>query len=195
MPRRNGAMTMSQRSHSAAPSESYRTNNMHRRGSLSPPEDVYQDYSALPVHQQYSNRFQSRSATATPTGSPKKRQLPQIPPAANRSVMRDRLTQDFDERSGGRFSRYRTRQTHHTHHQATYRSTGMGGWERHYTGLSDSDLTMHSVETRLRPRHSMSPDKDFLGDFGDSDMESVVSVTSSAFSTQSERPRGSRGIR
>lgn len=47
----------------------------------------------------------------------------------------------------------------------------------------------------MRPRHSLSPDKDFMGDFGDSDMESVVSVTSSAFSTQSERPRGSKGLR
>lgn len=206
---------MNQRSHSAAPSESYRTSNIHRRGSLSPTDDLYQDYtSALPVHQQYSNRFQSRSATATPTGSPKKRQLPQIPgqsstggSSSRSAVLRDRLTQDFDERGGiggnsggggnggGRFSRYRTRQPHHhPHHTQTYRSTGMGGWERHYAGLSDSDLTMHSLETRLRPRHSMSPDKDFMGDFGDSDMESVVSVTSSAFSTQSERPRGSRGI-
>lgn len=69
------------------------------------------------------------------------------------------------------------------------------GWERHYTGLSDSDLTTHAAESRSRPRHSLSPDKDFMGDFGDSDMESVVSVTSSAFSTQSERPRGSRGLR
>lgn len=92
-----------------------------------------------------------------------------------------------------------------------YRSTGQGGWfeeihflrffqrflvlgwERHYSGLSDSDLT--NAETRLRPRNSLSPDKDFMGDFGDSDMESVVSVTSSAFSTQSERPRGSKGLR
>jgi regulating synaptic membrane exocytosis protein 2 len=67
------------------------------------------------------------------------------------------------------------------------------GWERHYSGLSDSNLT--NAETRLRPRNSLSPDKDFMGDFGDSDMESVVSVTSSAFSTQSERPRGSKGLR
>lgn len=66
------------------------------------------------------------------------------------------------------------------------------GWERHYSGLSDSDLT--NAEARSRPRASLSPDKDFIGDFGDSDMESVVSVTSSAFSTQSERPRGSKGL-
>ncbi|XP_055680238.1 regulating synaptic membrane exocytosis protein 2 isoform X6 [Lutzomyia longipalpis] len=170
--RRNGAAAMSQRSHSAAPSENYRSGSP-RRGSISPPDD--------------------RSATATPTGSPKKRQLPQVPQASRNAIIRERLAQDFEERpGGGRFARHRVR--HSQHHQQTYRSTGMGGWERHYTGLSDSDLAMHSMEPRLRPRHSLSPDKDFMGDFGDSDMESVVSVTSSAFSTQSERPRGSRGL-
>ncbi|XP_059618331.1 regulating synaptic membrane exocytosis protein 2 isoform X2 [Phlebotomus argentipes] len=170
--RRNGSVAMSQRSHSAAPSENYRSGSP-RRGSLSPPDD--------------------RSATATPTGSPKKRQLPQVPQGSRNAAIRERLAQDFEDRpGGGRFARHRVR--HGQHHQQTYRSTGMGGWERHYTGLSDSDLAMHSMEPRLRPRHSLSPDKDFMGDFGDSDMESVVSVTSSAFSTQSERPRGSRGL-
>ncbi|XP_055698972.1 regulating synaptic membrane exocytosis protein 2 isoform X2 [Phlebotomus papatasi] len=188
--RRNGAAAMSQRSHSAAPSENYRSGSP-RRGSLSPPDDRY-DYPVLPTHS-YAPRFQSRSATATPTGSPKKRQLPQVPHSSRNATIRERLAQDFDERpGGGRFARHRVRHTQH--HQQTYRSTGMGGWERHYTGLSDSDLAMHSMEPRLRPRHSLSPDKDFMGDFGDSDMESVVSVTSSAFSTQSERPRGSRGL-
>lgn len=209
----------SQRSHSAAPVDQYQ-----RRGSLSP-LDHHADYTihsggnGAPIGQHHqhhgqhhqhqsgssSGRFQSRSATATPTGSPKKRQLPQVPHSSSRSTLRDRLAQDFDERNGGnnggggsggsdggRFSRHRGRQSHH--HQQTYRSTGMGGWERHY-GLSDSDLTMRSVEPRMRPRNSLSPDKDFMGDFGDSDMESVVSVTSSAFSTQSERPQGSRGLR
>ena len=38
---------------------------------------------------------------------------------------------------------------------------------------------------KTRMRDWLSPDKGF----GDSDMESVVSVTSSAFSTQSERPQ------
>lgn len=235
-------MPLSQRSHSAAPSENYRSNSPNRRGSLSPPDDRYGDYTTAvsshhhqqphhhssgsggggggPHHssvggshmqqQQSSTRFQSRSATATPTGSPKKRQLPQVPAAttgstaaSNRSAVHDRLVQDFESRGGVyRSSRNRARQTsahhhhhHQQHHQHTYRSTGMGGWERHYAGLSDSDLTMHSLEPRLRPRHSLSPDKDFMGDFGDSDMESVVSVTSSAFSTQSERPHGSRGLR
>ncbi|XP_044572837.1 regulating synaptic membrane exocytosis protein 2 isoform X8 [Drosophila ananassae] len=223
-----GGMSLSQRSHSAAPSDSYHSggggsgvpssgvgygyrSTSPRRGSLSPPDDRYIDYPVLPVHGSpnapsgyqgpggassasaatQQQRFQSRSATATPTGSPKKRQLPQVPQTSRSAMLRDRLGQDFDERlaSGGRFGRHRTRQPHH---QATYRSTGMGGWERHYTGLSDSDL--HSMDTRMRPRHSLSPDKDFMGEFGDSDMESVVSVTSSAFSTQSERPRTSRGL-
>ncbi|KAH8295422.1 hypothetical protein KR018_010980 [Drosophila ironensis] len=221
-----GGMSLSQRSHSAAPSDSYHSGGVGggvssggvgygyrstspRRGSLSPPDDRYIDYPVLPVHGSpnahsgypgpggsssaatQQQRFQSRSATATPTGSPKKRQLPQVPQTSRSAMLRDRLGQDFDERlaSGGRFGRHRTRQPHH---QATYRSTGMGGWERHYTGLSDSDL--HSMDTRMRPRHSLSPDKDFMGEFGDSDMESVVSVTSSAFSTQSERPRTSRGL-
>lgn len=194
-------MSMNQRSHSAAPGENYRSPSLQRRGSLSPTEDLYPEYSGLTVQHRVQHRSQSRSATATPTGSPKKRQLPQVPQhsmsagnSTNRMVLRDRL-QDFEERGIGRFSRHRSRQPHHSHHQQTYRSTGMGGWERHYTGLSDSDLTMHSLEPRLRPKHSLSPDRDILGDFGDSDMESVVSVTSSAFSTQSERPRGSRGLR
>ncbi|XP_058822025.1 regulating synaptic membrane exocytosis protein 1 isoform X8 [Topomyia yanbarensis] len=185
--RRNGTMAMSQRSQSAAPSENYRDD---RRGSLSPQDDRYTEYPVLPLHH-YAPRFQSRSATATPTGSPKKRQLPQVPHVSRNAAMRDRFIQDFEDRSGGRFARHRGRQSHH---QPTYRSTGMGGWERHYSGLSDSDLTTHSLDSRIRPRHSLSPDKDFMGDFGDSDMESVVSVTSSAFSTQSERPRGSKGI-
>lgn len=58
-------------------------------------------------------RFGSRSATATPTGSPKKRQLPQIPAA-----LKERVAQDLEERA--RFMRHRNR-------QSIYRSTGMGG--------------------------------------------------------------------
>lgn len=202
-------MSINQRSHSAAPSESYRSSSFHRRGSLSPSEDPYFDYTSSSAvqqqfrsphqqqqQQQYSSRYQSRSATATPTGSPKKRQLPQVPHSTNRALFRDRISGEYDDRGMGRFSRHRTRQPHPTlQHQQTYRSTGMGGWERHYTGLSDSDLTLHSLELRGRPRHSLSPDKDVIGDFGDSDMESVVSVTSSAFSTQSERPRSSKCLR
>lgn len=134
--RRNGAisgpssMSLSQRSHSAAPSDSYHgvtgsghsyyRSNSPRRGSLSPPDDRYIDYPVLPIHTTggsayghslscganslsataggvalggagggvivptgaaQQGRFQSRSATVTPTGSPKKRQLPQVGPA------------------------------------------------------------------------------------------------------------------
>lgn len=61
------------------------------------------------------SRFSSRSATATPTGSPKKRQLPLIPTA-----LKERAVQDLDERA--RFMRHRNRQMH-----TTYRSTGTGG--------------------------------------------------------------------
>lgn len=66
-------------------------------------------------------RFGSRSATATPTGSPKKRQLPQIPAA-----LKERVAQDLEERA--RFMRHRNR-------QSIYRSTGMGG-ELVWTSLS-----------------------------------------------------------
>lgn len=79
------------------------------------------------------------------------------------------------------------------------------GWEKHYSGLSDSDLPSighdpltlpHSHAHRMHRQRKghLSPDKDVLGDLGDSDMESIASVTSSAFSTQSERPRGSRAL-
>ncbi|KYQ53222.1 Regulating synaptic membrane exocytosis protein 2 [Trachymyrmex zeteki] len=185
---------MGHRSHSAAPMDSpsirYRGRSQSPTGhrSLSPPEHRSIPYSHGYVH---TTRFGSRSATATPTGSPKKRQLPQIPAA-----LKERVAQDFDERA--RFMRHRNR-------QSIYRSTGMEGWERHYSGLSDSDLPSighdpltlsHSHAHRMhRPRRGhLSPDKDILGDLGDSDMESIASVTSSAFSTQSERPRGSRAL-
>lgn len=181
-----------QRSHSAAPCDSpsvhisrsrskspRRSATDHR--SLSPPDVRMPDYQQASAYS--SPRYQSRSATATPTGSPKKRQLPQVPHALARTFQ-ERVSQDLDDRN-----RYRMKYMH------TYRSTG-SGWERRYSGLSDSDLATHS-----RPRRSLSPDRDRdrdrdrdplgLVDF-DSDMESVASVTSSAFSTQSERPRGTR---
>lgn len=182
-----------QRSHSAAPCDSPSIHMSRSRSksprraatdhrSLSPP-----DVRLITDYQQPSynmSRFQSRSATATPTGSPKKRQLPQVPHALARALQ-ERVAQDLDDRSSS--NRHRMR------HVQTYRSSG-SGWERRYSGLSDSDLANHTRSTR----RSMSPDRerDPLGlvDF-DSDMESVASVTSSAFSTQSERPRGTRAVR
>lgn len=183
----------SQRSHSAAPCESpsvhmsrsrskspRRSTTDHR--SLSPPDVRIADYQPSSYN---IPRFQSRSATATPTGSPKKRQLPQVPHALARALQ-ERVAQDLEER-GTRSHRVRYMQAH------TYRSTGSGWEQRRYSGLSDSDLATHS-----RTRRSLSPDRDRGDPLGldfDSDMESVASVTSSAFSTQSERPRGTRVIR
>lgn len=118
-------MSMSHRSQSAAPSDSYRGDG--RRGSLSPPDDRYmssKDYPVLPLQQQqsFTPKFQSRSATATPTGSPKKRQLPKVPQISRNAAIRDRLMQDFEDRSIGR--RHRGARQHH---MPQYRSTGQGG--------------------------------------------------------------------
>lgn len=154
-----------------------RSTTDHR--SLSPP-DVRVDY---PMGSYNPSRFQSRSATATPTGSPKKRQLPQVPNTLARDL-HDRVVQDFEDRP--------QRQRGVRYQVPTYRISG-SGWERRYSGLSDSDLTTH---TRTRKIFSPERDREPLGgtvDF-DSDMESVASVTSSAFSTQSERPRGNNRL-
>ncbi|XP_059486618.1 regulating synaptic membrane exocytosis protein 2 isoform X12 [Neocloeon triangulifer] len=97
-----------------------------------------------------TTRYTSHSATATPTGSPKKRQLPQIPGHRLRTSSRDTAELDERRRWGPR-----------TAHWADGRQ------------YSSAELPRHRVE------------------LPDSDLESVVSVTSSAFSTQSERPRGS----
>lgn len=87
--------------------------------SLSPPKErncQYMDV-VMPSHA-YVPRFQSRSATATPTGSPKKRQLPQVPQALQRAL-KDRVTQDLEDRA--KVMQMRMKQVQ------TYRSTGMGG--------------------------------------------------------------------
>lgn len=175
-----------QRSHSAAPCESpgvrmsrsrskspRRCTTDHR--SLSPP-DVRIDY---PQHAYNSARFQSRSATATPTGSPKKRQLPQVPNALARALQ-ERVAQDLEDRP--------TRTRGVRYQVPTYRISG-SGWERRYSGLSDSDLTTHTRTTRRSPDRDREPVGGGAVDF-DSDMESVASLNSSTFSTQSERPRG-----
>ncbi|CAB3238482.1 unnamed protein product [Arctia plantaginis] len=137
------------------------------RRSLSPPndrdwryavnEERGNDATRLPTHA-YAPRFQSRSATATPTTSPKKRQLPQIPHQSAQRAVRAQVSADLEER-----------------------------WERHYAGLSDSELAARSGGG-WAPRRRLSPD----ATAADSDLESVGSVTSSAFSTQSERPRPTR---
>ncbi|XP_034824038.1 regulating synaptic membrane exocytosis protein 1 isoform X2 [Maniola hyperantus] len=154
------------------------------RRSLSPPGSAPRytvcedrgDASRLPTHA-YAPRFQSRSATATPTTSPKKRQLPQIPHQSGQRAMRAQVSADLEER--------KWIAPHHIGATLTYRSTPQG-WERHYAGLSDSELAARGGG--WAPRRRLSPD----AAAADSDLESVASVTSSAFSTQSERPRPTR---
>ncbi|XP_034824043.1 regulating synaptic membrane exocytosis protein 2 isoform X10 [Maniola hyperantus] len=155
------------------------------RRSLSPPGSAPRytvcedrgDASRLPTHA-YAPRFQSRSATATPTTSPKKRQLPQIPhQQSGQRAMRAQVSADLEER--------KWIAPHHIGATLTYRSTPQG-WERHYAGLSDSELAARGGG--WAPRRRLSPD----AAAADSDLESVASVTSSAFSTQSERPRPTR---
>lgn len=78
--------SISHRSRSAAPTDSpsqhYRSRSksptmISDRRSLSPPD--YRYPGGVPSYRQGSSRFLTRSATATPTSTPKKRQLPQIP--------------------------------------------------------------------------------------------------------------------
>ncbi|KAK8742084.1 hypothetical protein OTU49_002102, partial [Cherax quadricarinatus] len=130
-----------------------------------------------------SGRMPSRSATATPTGSPKKRQLPQIP-ISLQQVSRDKVTQELEDRA--RQVKLRMRQ------MQAYRSAGSSGPAAHlHSGYSDSELRTYDRYSRGRGG-LISPERDQERDYGDSasDIESVVS----AFSTQSERPRGSRKI-
>lgn len=146
--------------------------------------------------------FSCRSATVTPTGSPKKRHLPQIPSLQYRRVNRETKTQDFDERaqiikqnvvpmqrklgsSGG--SSFPGRSSPFPqYYYSSWIFVAISGWDRHYVGLSDTDLP--TTDMKLIVPDWLSPEKEIR----DSDMESVVSVTSSAFSTQSERLRGLR---
>ncbi|CAB3370540.1 Hypothetical predicted protein [Cloeon dipterum] len=150
------ASSSRQRSHSAAPTDSpslhsrsrsksprrHQEHSTHSHRSLSPPEGRMATYP--------NTRYTSHSATATPTGSPKKRQLPQIPGHRMRTSSRDAAELEERRRWGPR--------------------TAQWADGRQY---SSAELPRHRVE------------------LPDSDLESVVSVTSSAFSTQSERPRGS----
>ncbi|CAL4075544.1 unnamed protein product, partial [Meganyctiphanes norvegica] len=130
------------------------------------------------------SRMPSRSATATPTGSPKKRQLPQIP-AALQHASRDKVTQELEERARVMKARMRMQ---------SYR-----GESRMQSGYSDSELGVRQYEHHRYSRGRgglVSPERDIDRDYGDSagsDIESVVSATS-AFSTQSERPRNSRKL-
>lgn len=134
-------MTQAHRSHSATPGDYYPRSG--RRGSLSPPDNRYSEYPVLPMQSQTS----SKSATVTPTGSPKKRQLPQVPHATSRNS--GRYLQETDDRGGGtgqRYSRHRARQQ--LQQQPTYRSTGMGGKHFIFRGIIHA-LLLIILSTRL----------------------------------------------
>ncbi|XP_073942958.1 rab3 interacting molecule isoform X6 [Choristoneura fumiferana] len=164
---RSGGYSVARSQSAAAGARPARSRSKSPRRSLSPPADREASWrytvceergseARLPTHA-YAPRFQSRSATATPTTSPKKRQLPQIPHQSAQRAARAQVSADLEER-----------------------------WERHYAGLSDSELAARGGG--WAPRRRLSPD----AAAADSDLESVASVTSSAFSTQSERPRPTR---
>ncbi|XP_063374166.1 regulating synaptic membrane exocytosis protein 2 isoform X7 [Cydia amplana] len=182
---RSGGYSTGRSQSAAAGARPARARSKSPRRSLSPPADrdgswrytVCEEREAtrLPTHA-YAPRFQSRSATATPTTSPKKRQLPQIPHQSAQRAVRAQVSADLEER--------KWIAPHHIGATLTYRSTPQG-WERHYAGLSDSELAARGGGW---PRRRLSPD----AAAADSDLESVGSVTSSAFSTQSERPRPTR---
>ncbi|CAH0699103.1 unnamed protein product [Spodoptera exigua] len=190
---RSGGYAVARSQSAAGVARPARARSKSPRRSLSPPADrdawrytVNEDRgdgSRLPTHA-YAPRFQSRSATATPTTSPKKRQLPQIPHhQGGQRAVRAQVSADLEER--------KWIAPHHIGATLTYRSTPQG-WERHYAGLSDSELAARSGggagAGNWAPRRRLSPDNAAQ----DSDLESVASVTSSAFSTQSERPRPTR---
>ncbi|CAH0600575.1 unnamed protein product [Chrysodeixis includens] len=191
---RSGGYSVARSQSAAGVARPARARSKSPRRSLSPPadrdgwrytvnEDRGNDASRLPTHA-YAPRFQSRSATATPTTSPKKRQLPQIPHhQSGQRAVRAQVSADLEER--------KWIAPHHIGATLTYRSTPQG-WERHYAGLSDSELAARSGggggAGGWAPRRRLSPD----AAAADSDLESVASVTSSAFSTQSERPRPTR---
>ncbi|CAG9783067.1 unnamed protein product [Diatraea saccharalis] len=187
---RSGGYSVARSQSAAGVARPQRARSKSPRRSLSPPVDRDRDtwrytgedrsggdVSRLPTHA-YAPRFQSRSATATPTTSPKKRQLPQIPHQSTQRAVRAQVSADLEER--------KWIAPHHIGATLTYRSTPQG-WERHYAGLSDSELAARGG-SGWAPRRRLSPD----ATAADSDLESVASVTSSAFSTQSERPRPTR---
>ncbi|XP_049698584.1 regulating synaptic membrane exocytosis protein 2 isoform X5 [Helicoverpa armigera] len=183
---RSGGYSVARSQSAAGVARPARARSKSPRRSLSPPADrdgwrytVNEDRgdgSRLPTHA-YAPRFQSRSATATPTTSPKKRQLPQIPHhQGGQRAVRAQVSADLEER--------KWIAPHHIGATLTYRSTPQG--------LSDSELAARSGGGAgaggWAPRRRLSPDNAAQ----DSDLESVASVTSSAFSTQSERPRPTR---
>ncbi|XP_027847694.1 regulating synaptic membrane exocytosis protein 2 isoform X9 [Aphis gossypii] len=181
--------SISHRSRSAAPTDSPSQHSRSRsksptmlsdRRSLSPPD--YRYPGGVQSYRQGPSRFLARSATATPTSTPKKRQLPQIP-GTMPSSLDERITYYFDDQTSS--VRRRTRQMQPRRIQSR---TGGLGRLHHYGGLSDSDIPMQQLRSLTPPhvRGSMMS----RGETGDTcDIDDSDSVISSALSTQSEQPR------
>ncbi|XP_060852102.1 regulating synaptic membrane exocytosis protein 2 isoform X3 [Rhopalosiphum padi] len=181
--------SVSHRSRSAAPTDSPSQHSRSRsksptmlsdRRSLSPPD--YRYPGGVQSYRQGPSRFLARSATATPTSTPKKRQLPQIP-GTMPSSLDERIPYYFDDQTSS--VRRRTRQMQPRRIQSR---TGGLGRLHHYGGLSDSDIPMQQLRSLTPPhvRGSMMS----RGETGDTcDIDDSDSVISSALSTQSEQPR------
>ncbi|XP_025411871.1 regulating synaptic membrane exocytosis protein 2 isoform X8 [Sipha flava] len=183
---------VSHRSRSAAPTDSPSQHSRSRsksptmisdRRSLSPPD--YRYPGGVPNYRQGPSKFLVRSATATPTSTPKKRQLPQIP-GTMPSSLDERIPYYFDDQTSS--VRRRTRQVQPRRIQG--RSGGLGRLH-HCGGLSDSDIPMQQIRSLTPPhvRGSMMS----RGETGDTcDIDDSDSIISSALSTQSEQPRSTR---
>ncbi|KAL4097521.1 hypothetical protein QTP88_022293 [Uroleucon formosanum] len=181
--------SISHRSRSAAPTDSPSQHSRSRsksptmvsdRRSLSPPD--YRYPGGIQSYRQGPSRFLARSATATPTSTPKKRQLPQIP-GTMPSSLDERIPYYFDDQTSS--NRRRTKQIQPRRIQSR---TGGLGRLHHYGGLSDSDIPMQQLRSLTPPhvRGSMMS----RGETGDTcDIDDSDSVISSALSTQSEQPR------
>ncbi|XP_050421270.1 regulating synaptic membrane exocytosis protein 2 isoform X6 [Adelges cooleyi] len=185
--------SVSHRSRSAAPTDSPSQHTRSRsksptssydRRSLSPPD--YRYPGGVPSYRQGNTRFFARSATTTPTSTPKKRQLPQIP-GTMPSSLDDRLSYYFDDQTSS--MRRRMRQVQPRRMQG--RSGGGFSRLHHYGGLSDSDIPLQQLRS-LSPTHNTRGSMS-RGETGDTcDIDDSDSVISSALSTQSEQPRSTR---
>ncbi|XP_052737216.1 regulating synaptic membrane exocytosis protein 2-like isoform X11 [Bicyclus anynana] len=127
------------------------------RRSLSPPGSApryavceERDAARLPTHA-YAPRFQSRSATATPTTSPKKRQLPQIPHQSGQRAMRAQVSADLEEPTT-----YLPSAADSTRDEP--KTSNTSNEERHDTSTAETDDT--------RPKTINSPDVECSNDYG-----------------------------
>ncbi|VVC30126.1 Hypothetical protein CINCED_3A025389 [Cinara cedri] len=185
--------SISHRSRSAAPTTSPSQHSRSRsksptmvtdRRSLSPPD--YRYPGSVSSYRQVPSRMLARSATATPTSTPKKRQLPQIP-GTTPSSLDDRIPYYFDDQTSS--VRRRTRQLQ-PRRMPSRTSTSFSRFHN-YCATSDSDIPLQQNRS-LTPPHVRNSIMS-RGETGDTcDIDDSDSVISSALSTQSEQPRPTR---